>query len=96
MAAAAGDAHDRDFARGGGDDLGRREGDRATLDPEPGSAQPATAVRGGAARHVHRQRRQDGPVRGAALAHGIGGADRGSHHRAECEAGVGLCEWVKK
>ena len=91
MAAAHGDADDRDRAGGGRDGLGRREGDRSVVDPEPGRAQPATAVRGGAAGDVHRQPRQDGPVRRAALADGARRADRGCHHRAECEAGVGFC-----
>ena len=62
LAAADGDADDRDRAGGDRDDLGRREGDRSVADPEPGGAQPATAVRGGAAGDVHRQPRQDGPV----------------------------------
>ena len=69
-------------------------GEKATgsvADPEPGGAQPATAVRGGAAGDVHRQPRQDGPVRRAALADRAGRADGGGDHRAEREAGVGLC-----
>ena len=51
-----------------GDGLGRREGHRPVADPQPGGAQPATAVRGGAAGDVHRQPEQDGPVRRPALA----------------------------
>ena len=77
VAAAHGDADDRDRAGGGRDDLGRREGHRPVADPEPGGAEPATAVRGGAAGDVHRQPRQDGAVRRAALADGAGRADRG-------------------
>ena len=96
VAAAHGDADDRDRAGGGRDDLGRREGDRSVADLQPGGAQPATAVRGGAAGDVHRQPRQDGAVRGAALADGAGRADRGGDHRAECEAGVGLRERVNE
>ena len=94
MAAAAGDAEHRDRAGGGRHDLGRREGDRAVVDPEPGGAQPAIAVRGGAAGDVHRKPVQDGTVRGATLAHGAGDSDGGADHRAEREAGMGLCERV--
>ena len=96
LAAAHGDAGDRDRPGGGRDGLGRRKGDRSVADPEPGRAQPATAVRGGAAGHVHRKPGQDGRVRRAALADRARGADRGGHHRAECEAGMGLCQRVRR
>ena len=55
VAAAHDHADDRDRAGGGRDDLGRREGDRPVADPEPGGAEPAIAVRRGAAGDVHRQ-----------------------------------------
>ena len=74
------------------DDLVRREGDRAIVDPEPGRAQPAIAVCRGAARDVHREPRQDGPLPGAALAHRACRRYGGADHRAEHEAGVGFCE----
>ena len=90
LAAAFGDADDRDRAGGDRDDLGRRERHGSIADPQSGGAQPAIAVCGRAAGDVHRQPPQDGAVRGAALADGAGDADRGRDHRAEREAGVGL------
>ncbi len=88
MAAAHGDADDRNRSGGCRDDLGRRKGDGPVADLQPGGAQPAAAVRRGAAGDVHGKPAQDGAVRRAALAHDARRADRGHHHRAECETGV--------
>src|SRR4030081_1802681 len=67
-------------AGGGGDDLGRQRGHRPIADPEPGRAQPAAAVRRGAAGDVHRQPRQDGRLRRAALADRARHPDGCRHH----------------
>jgi len=94
LAAAHGHANDCDRPRGGGDDLGRRESHWSATDPQSGRAQPATAVRGGAACDVYRQPRENGPVHGATLADCPGRVDRRGNHRVECKAGVGLRERV--
>ncbi len=82
--------HHRHRAGRAGDGLVWREGHRAVADPQPGGAEPATAVRDRAAGDVHRQPRQDGRVRGAALADHVRGADRRHHHRAQRQAGAGF------
>ena len=64
------------------------KGDGAIVDPEPGRAQPAIAVCRGAARDVHREPGQDGPLCRAALVDRARGGDGSADHRAECEAGV--------
>ena len=64
------------------------KGTGAASDPQPGDPEPAIAVRDRAAGDVHRRPPQDGRTGRAALGDGACGADRGHHHRAECQAAV--------
>jgi len=93
VAAASGDADDRDRAGRGGDAAGRRKGHRPIADLESGGAQPAIAVGGSTTRDVYLEPPQDGFIRCAALAKRIGDSDSGPDHRAQCQAGLGFLGW---
>ena len=69
VAAPADHARDRHHPGGHCHDLVRRERDGEAADPHPGRAQLAAVLRGVPARDVHRQPREDGRTRRAAVAH---------------------------